>query len=75
MVCRSCGSNRQSSFTVRVLIYWENAQEAPVAVFPEFSLCQGCGKADFVLSRADLCFLEKRQQLPVDAVPASRYRG
>jgi len=54
---------------VRVLIYSENVQEAPVAVFPEFSLCQSCGKADFVLSRADLCFLEKRQEVSANAVP------
>jgi hypothetical protein len=62
MACNSCGSLDQGKFTSVVDIHFpglKNANKNPVLVFPQLLVCFNCGKAEFIVPKAELDLLAK----------------
>jgi len=69
MVCKACGSDRQSEFNGEVAIHFPGLQglNKPIVwVFPQLVICLNCGVAQFAVPNADLSVLaEERSRAAV----------
>ena len=62
MVCKSCGSAKQSKFSGELGIHFpglKNIDKPSVWVFPEIVVCLDCGAAEFAVRKAELRQLAK----------------
>jgi hypothetical protein len=60
VTCASCGSDHFEEFEAEITIHsprLKNIDRYPVLVFAKLSVCQNCGKADFVVPEPQLARL------------------
>ena len=62
MICKSCGSAKQSKFSGEIGIHFaglKNIDKPVVWVFPEVVVCLDCGAAEFAVPEVELRQLGK----------------
>ena len=60
MVCKACGSDRQSEFNGEVAIHFpglHGLNKPPVWVFPQLLVCLDCGISQFAVPETELSVL------------------